>query len=150
MTSSLDGTRHLTMYFKNSASIMSVFFKLIAVFFVFASGTIIADKLSATLAIEPSRCIALQQGQACFANLKFQWTNPAPGDYCLFDDRQRDPLLCWAGNTITSYKLQFKARKNVSYEIRKKSGDQPLAQALVKISWVYKSNTSSTSRWRLF
>lgn len=145
-----DGIRRSAMYSKRSASIVSFIVKLIAFVFVFVPGATVADKLSTTLTIEPSRCIALEQGQVCFASLKFRWTNPATGEYCLFDERQRNPVVCWEGNTITSYKLEFKSNKNVRYEIRSKLSDQSLAQALVKISWVYKSNTTSTSRWRLF
>jgi len=138
------------MYFKRSFSIVRFIVKFIAFVLVSVPGVAVADKLSATLTIEPSRCIALEQGQTCFAGLKFRWTNPATGEYCLFDERQRDPLVCWKGRTVTSYTLEFKSNKNVSYDIRLKLSDQSLAQALVKISWVYKSNTSSTSRWRLF
>jgi len=138
------------MYSKNRLLISMVAFRLFAIALVFASGVARADSLAYTLAIEPNRCIALQQGQVCYADLKFQWKTPATGEYCLYDERPSDPLLCWMGNTVTVYKQKFSSRKNVNYEIRLKSSEQPLAQATVKVSWIYKSNTSSTSRWRLF
>lgn len=138
------------MYSKTGFSIVNCIFKLIAVSFVLSPGTTLADNLPTTLIVEPNRCIALQQGQTCYADLKFEWANPPTGQFCLFDERQPDPVVCWMGNTLVSYKLQFKSDKNVNFEIRSKPSDLSLAQVLVKVSWVYKSNTSSTSRWRLF
>ena len=115
---------------------MKVIFNLITMAFVSLSGVTYADSLSTTLSIEPNRCIALQQGQACYADLEFQWKTAATGEYCLFDDRQPDPLVCWTGNTVTFHKLQFKSKINVNYEIRLKSSKQSLAQVMVKISWI--------------
>ena len=116
------------------------------------------DTVSISLKVKPSRCIALQQGQSCFADLTFRWSTPETGDYCLFDERQANPLVCWAGNELASYKVAFKSDINVKYEIRTSTdatagstnSEHALAQTLVKISWVYKSNNPSTSRWRLF
>lgn len=109
-----------------------------------------ANTESTTLTIQPKRCIALQQGQSCFATLTFTWNTPDSGEYCLFDIRQPDSLVCWAGNSLTTFRQKFESDRNVTYEIRLKSDNRPLAKAVVKISWVYKSNNSSTSRWRVF
>jgi len=133
----------------NFSTVRATFIQLVLVF-VIVPGITHADSVSSTLTVKPSRCIALQQGQKCFATLKFQWTTPASGEFCLYDERQPDPIVCWVGTTIKAYKQKFESNKNVNYEIRLKMSEQPLARALVKISWIYKSNTSSTSRWRLF
>jgi len=109
-----------------------------------------ADNVSPSLGVKPNRCIALHQGQTCYANLSFRWNTPATGEYCLFDDRKSDPLVCWTGNSRLTYKHEFVADSNVVYDIRIRNEQQSLSQAMVKISWVYKSNTESNSRWRLF
>ena len=138
------------MYFKHRFTTMKIQPAILAVMYWFAPQCSIADTDTATLTVEPGRCIALQQGQTCYANVSLSWTTPIDGEYCVFDDRQTAPILCWNGNSVTSYRVAFESNKNVRYEIRNKSDNQLMAQALVKISWVYKSNTSSTSRWRLF
>jgi len=145
-----DGTHRLAMYSEASLSFMKLVLKLIAAYLVFTLGHSYADNHSSVLTVKPNRCVALQQGQACFATLRFQWTTPASGEFCLFDERKQDPLVCWSGNTLAAYKQKFESNKNVKYEIRLKLSEQTLAQTMVKISWIYKSNTSSTSRWRLF
>lgn len=100
--------------------------------------------------VKPNRCIALHQGQTCFMSVRFEWQTPETGDYCLFDDFNSSPLICWSGNGLASFRHEFESSKNVVYEIREKQNQQLILQTLVKISWVYKSNNRSKSRWRLF
>jgi len=66
-----------------------------------------ADGIATSLSVKPSRCIALHQGQTCYASLTFRWETPATGEYCLFDERQPDPLVCWAGNKKEAYKHEL-------------------------------------------
>jgi len=138
------------MYSKTGLSNMKLVLNVLRFCFICHMGACNADNSSSSLSVKPNRCIALQQGQTCYSTLDFRWKTPTTGEYCLFDERQTKPLVCWTGNTMDSFRQKFKSDKNVNYEIRLKLGDQTLANALVKISWVYKSNTSSTSRWRLF
>jgi len=148
--SGFDGTRRSVMSSKSGIPFMKVLIKLAALSFLLLLGITHADNQSASLSVKPDRCIGLQQGQVCFATLKFKWTTPASGEFCLFDEHRADPLVCWIGDSETTFVEPFESNVNVNYEIRLKSSDEPVAQALVKVSWVYKSNTSSTSRWRLF
>lgn len=111
---------------------------------------VFADNSAPSLSVRPDRCIALHQGQTCYASLAFRWNTPATGEYCLFDDRKSEPLICWIGDRRVAFKHEFVADRNVVYDIRTRNGQQSLSQVLVKISWVYKSNTESNSRWRLF
>jgi len=112
--------------------------------------SVFADSNVSSLSVKPNRCIALHQGQTCYMSLSFQWKTPATGEYCLFDDRKSNPLICWIGDRRLSFKHEFVADSNVVYDIRARNERKSLSQALVKISWVYKSNTESNSRWRLF
>lgn len=116
----------------------------------FASANSNADNSSNTMTVKPNRCIALQQGHTCYATLSFQWAAPVSGEYCLYDEHKSDPIICWVGSALMDYKHEFASDKNVIYDVRLKINQQSLSQTLVKISWVYKSNTKSTSRWRLF
>lgn len=132
------------------SSIVRMVTAFMVIFSIITPATSRSGDRSSILAIQPNRCIALQQGQTCFATLNFNWTTPATGNFCLFDERQREPLLCWSGNTVTTYTLKFASAVNVKYELRLESGNTPLAQTMIKVSWVYKSNNASTSRWRMF
>lgn len=129
---------------------MRLVLKLAALSLMLALGITHAENPIEDLTVKPDRCIGLQQGQVCFAKLKFTWTTPASGEFCLFDERRADPLVCWIGRSKSTFSQKFESNKNVTYEIRLKNNSEALAQALVKVSWVYKSNNSSTSRWRLF
>ena len=140
------------MYSRASLSIMKLVLKRLGFCLVFCMGVCRMGECYAdsSLTVKPNQCIALQQGQTCYATLNFQWATPTTGEYCLFDHRQTKPLVCWSGNTMDAFTQKFQSDENVNFEIRLKSSEQALADALVKISWVYRSNTSSTSRWRLF
>jgi len=129
---------------------MRLVLNAVAVYAALTLSASYAEDVKGTLTVKPSRCIALQQGQNCFATLNFRWTTPESGDYCLFDERELEPLVCWAGAELTTFKQSFESDKSVTYEIRFKDDNQLVATARVKVSWVYRSNNSSTSRWRLF
>jgi hypothetical protein len=149
--SGLSGTHRLVMSSKIGLPFMkTILKKLVSLCFLLVLGITHADSQTSSLTVKPDRCIGLQQGQTCFTTLKFKWTTPAAGEFCLFDERSTDPLVCWVGDSKTSFSQPFESNLNVIYEIRLKSNDEPLAQVLVKVSWVYKSNLSTTSRWRLF
>ena len=150
MSSICGGIRLLAMYSNTRFLVMNHLIKLIVIVLAVSPVGSFADKLTATLSVEPARCIALQQGQLCFADLKFKWTTEGEGEFCFFENEKSKPLICWQGNTVTSYERKIKSRKNIKYEIRSMPSNESLAQVQVKISWVYKSNNSSTSRWRLF
>jgi len=138
------------MYSKRRAKITSLSVKLLALYMAASAVSSHADSSSSTLTVKPSRCIALQKGQTCYATLSFNWTTPADGEYCLFDEHMEKPMICWTGNTLLAYNHEFKSKKNVNYHIRLRQGQLSISSTLVKISWVYKPNTKNTSRWRLF
>lgn len=138
------------MFSKSGFPFMRLGSKLFALCLLLVFGFPHADSHFSILTVKPDRCIGLQQGQVCFETLTFTWTTPGTGEYCLFDERQANPLVCWVGDSEQVFTQKFESNINVNYEIRLKNNQNPLAQALVKVSWIYKSNTSSTSRWRLF
>jgi len=123
---------------------------IVALLLVISANNARAEESAVTLSVTPDRCIALQQGQTCYATLNFRWETPNVGEFCLFSQAQSDPIVCWVGSSPLPYRHEFASDENVNYEIRLKKAKEVLARTLVKISWVYKSNTKSTSRWRLF
>jgi len=138
------------MYSNNLSETMKRCLQLASMVVFLFPANIKADQGSTKFSVRPARCIALHQGQTCYATLKFQWKTPRGSEYCLFDTRLDNPLLCWKGRGSSEHRLEFASDKNVSYEIRDVQSQQTLSDALVKISWVYKSNRKATSRWRLF
>jgi len=149
--SGLAGARRSVMSSKSGLTFVRIFKnKWVSLCFLLALGISRAASQSTGLTVKPDRCIGLQQGQTCYTTLKFKWTTPVTGEFCLYDERGTDPLVCWVGDSETSFVQTFESNTNVTYEIRSKSSDEPLASVLVKVSWVYKSNLPSTSRWRLF
>ncbi len=124
-----------------------------AVFSLFAfvhPASALATDQKMFLKIEPNRCIALRQGQTCYQKLTFRWFTPKGDDYCLYQLPSDQPVLCWHGNEILSYKDSFQFERSTVYQIRAKGENTPLVESNVKVAWVYKTTRKNYSEWRLF
>jgi len=127
----------------------TAFIGLLGIFTLVSSSASAEGELIA-LDVKPNRCIALHQGQICYQTLRFQWLTPAIGEYCLYQQAVSEPLLCWSGKKITTVAYEFESDRSLAYQIRRKGEENVLAQAQVKIAWVYKKGRKSASGWRLF
>lgn len=109
-----------------------------------------ADGMPSQLSVKPDRCIALHQGQVCYQTITLKWQTPTYGEYCLFDQRQAKPLLCWVGDQKNMHVQEFTSSQSVSYHIRTKASNKKVSEVRIKVAWVYQSNRKSSSSWRLF
>lgn len=98
----------------------------------------------------PDRCIALNQGQVCYQTVTFIWQTLEGANYCLYRQMLPEPLVCWSGNRMSTYTLEFVSDSNVVYAIRNEGEATILSEVEVEVAWVYTSNRKSFSRWRLF
>ena len=105
---------------------------------------------SIKLNVRPITCVALHKGQTCHKNLKFSWSPLPAGRYCLHSSDNVKPVRCWQHNADISLTAAYKSAKKVRYELRRENSDIPLAHAVVKTSWVYRTSRRSSSGWRLF
>ena len=105
---------------------------------------------SIKLNVRPITCVALHKGQTCHKNLIFSWSTLPAGRYCLHSSDNLNPLRCWQHNAKTSLTAGYKSAREVRYELRVENSDTPLAHAVVKTSWVYRTSRRSSSGWRLF
>ncbi len=103
-----------------------------------------------SLSVKPNRCITLNQGQSCYQKLLFTWSTPETGEYCLYQGVNANELICWQGNQIHSFALDFESEQNQYYFIQSKESPEVLAKVQVKVAWIYKSRRGKTSNWRLF
>jgi len=140
----------LVMFFRAHRKTHTLIVRLILAISVSMPFALYGNAEEPSLTINPSRCIALHEGQICYVNLKIEWKSLPLDEYCLFDERYDEPLVCWQGNELASYVYDFNAKANVNFIIRNKGEGEEQVKALVRISWVYKSNNKNTSRWRLF
>ncbi len=109
-----------------------------------------ADTGGVLLAVKPKKCIALHKGQTCYQKLKFTWSLPKKGQFCLHQYQVNRPVICWANNDLQAYKVQFESNKSERYQIRHEGSSVVLAEVKVRLATVYKQGKKSYSGWRLF
>ncbi|KZN64481.1 hypothetical protein N473_14245 [Pseudoalteromonas luteoviolacea CPMOR-1] len=107
------------------------------------------DKHKGILNASPTKCVALNQGRTCYADVVFDISAPTAGDYCLRESESKRILQCWANTDSFSYTLNFGSIESVSYELIAKARSDVLAVTTIEVNWVHKVRTKKR-RWRLF
>ncbi|MBE0367058.1 DUF3019 domain-containing protein [Pseudoalteromonas sp. MMG013] len=97
----------------------------------------------------PSKCVALNEGRTCYADVKFSINTPVVGDYCIRESTSKKILQCWAQSQSFEFVLGFGSAESMSYELISKSQRDVLAVTTIEVNWVHKIRTKKR-RWRLF
>lgn len=98
----------------------------------------------------PTRCVALRQGQTCYQEIQIKWQAPETGHYCLVNLTTSMVSQCWKNQQQGSITLDFKAMKSNQIALRKYASDQDLANASITVAWVFSSSKRNKSNWKLF
>ncbi len=126
-------------------------FALIFIVLLLSTSSAVAEPLTVKpLKVKPERCIALHQGQYCYQTLKFSWVMANPSRYCLYMKSFDEPLACWDGQRLQSFRFEFKSMQDESFFIRDESTNQMVDEVKVDVAWVYKSSKKVSTGWRLF
>ncbi|MCG7532388.1 DUF3019 domain-containing protein [Psychrobium sp. MM17-31] len=130
--------------------VMTVFAFLVTV----GSLTSAAQAMPATpdpkLVVQPEQCVAMKQGNPCFASVEIAWKMPEQGHYCLYSNMQQQAIRCWKNHNAGQAEFEVKATNNVVFTIRQANEESVLATGLMKLAWVYKKKGQPRRSWRLF
>lgn len=99
------------------------------------------------LNVKPAKCVAMNKGQICYQQLRFQFTAPQ-GDYCLVSKSQKTPLKCWRSAAAGEHQHPFQSDSDIDYRLINEH-DVTVANASVVVAWVYRKSRAR-NRWRLF
>ncbi len=99
--------------------------------------------------VKPTKCIALHKGQDCYQKLKFSWQTPQVGKYCIYAESQRDPLVCWQGQSRSMFVYEFVGKQTQRFYLRNEANANLYETELV-VTWVYTSSKRDSGGWRLF
>ncbi len=103
-----------------------------------------------SLFIEPEQCVAMRQGQRCYANVKINWQAEQGGSFCLFSSLQSKPLHCWSKVKSGNFQQEMSANANIIFSLQKKGSSIELITKELEMAWVYKKNTRKNISWRMF
>ena len=98
----------------------------------------------------PNQCVALSRGQACYQEVTLVWRSVEPGDYCVRSSQQTLPLQCWQNQQEGELALEVEADESVLFTLNDGPADKKLAEALMRVAWVYQLKRRKIVSWRLF
>jgi hypothetical protein len=119
------------------------------VFMVGISGTAQSAELEASLDIKPQTCVSVHQGQTCYVQLIIHWQAGQSGEYCLFSSDQVEALRCWQQTQQGNFVQDIATAESLHFTL-KKGQAVTIAEAELKVSWVYTKKQKSSLSWRLF
>lgn len=97
------------------------------------------------LKVSPTKCVTMEEGRQCYADIRITWTSPTPLDACLMLNQQR--LQCWTQQH--SAHLEFGFTSSESATLMLQHGPNVLAHQDIQVSWVH-SESRRRGYWRLF
>jgi hypothetical protein len=103
-----------------------------------------------SFALKPERCVALHEGQLCYAKIKFQWKFIRPASVCIYRKDPEELLQCWEGTREGEWQMEFESQKSTGFVLIDSSTGAELGSAQVKVVWVYNANSHRQSHWRVF
>lgn len=98
----------------------------------------------------PNQCVALNKGQRCYQDVVIEWRSPKAGHFCVRSTQVSTPLRCWQNDTQGSIALSVEAEQSVLFTLHDQPADTKLAEALMRVAWVYQQNRRKIASWRLF
>ncbi len=101
------------------------------------------------LQLSPSKCVALRQGQTCYANVTLKWRSQKPQDLCIFQLEDATALQCWQNTNEGVFSGEISTKKAVEFQLREENTERVLASTVLKVAWVYKKKRRAVS-WRIF
>jgi hypothetical protein len=100
--------------------------------------------------ISPSRCVALHEGQACYAKVKFKWQLDEPKAVCVVRNDANIKLHCWSVNSAGVIEIELESESSISFSLIDEATGINLESAELEVVWVYKANNRRQSHWRIF
>ena len=122
-----------------------------------AANIVISPRVSLT--VSPKKCVAMQQGQNCYLEVKINFQANNIGNYCLHLTGQTIALQCWQGSKQGKYEYAFESKTDLEFVITKQKLNaqeskqklnEKLATAQVKMAWVHEKKGKPRMSWRLF
>lgn len=129
---------------KRTKCLILALLSLVSVFTVYAQ-----PEIEPTLKLTPNKCVALRQGQMCYANVTLTWQSSESKNVCVFQSEKATALQCWQGATEGTFSGEIKTEKTVEFQLREERTEQVLSSAVLNVAWVYKKKRRAVS-WRIF
>lgn len=102
------------------------------------------------LKIKPTRCIALHEGQICYQRLNISWQVELADSYCLYQQDNKTPLMCWENVAAGKWSYEFEGTTTQKFMLLRKQDAKQIAEVSIEVAWVYDASSKRESHWRIF
>ncbi len=102
------------------------------------------------LRIKPARCIALHEGQVCYQKLNISWQAGLADSYCLYQQDNKTPLMCWENVAAGKWSYEFEGATTQKFVLLRKQDAKQIAEVSIEVAWVYDASSKRESHWRVF
>lgn len=102
------------------------------------------------LHIKPTRCIALHEGQVCYQTLNISWKAEIADTYCLYQQDNKTPLVCWDNLASGKWSYEFEGATTQKFMLLRKQDAKQIAEVSIEVAWVYDASSKRESHWRIF
>lgn len=100
------------------------------------------------LQVKPAKCVALNEGRTCFANVVFSWQSPEKQSLCIYQKQPKKKIACWHSPAKQEIAFKFKSNQSQIYQLINQE-DIILAETMIEVNWVYDAGPRKR-RWRVF
>jgi hypothetical protein len=112
--------------------------------------TSLARANESLLKIKPTRCIALHEGQVCYQKLNISWQADLADSYCLYQQNNKTPLMCWENVAVGKWSYEFEGATTQKFMLLRKQDAKQIAEVSIEVAWVYDASSKRESHWRVF
>ena len=102
------------------------------------------------LRIKPVRCIALHEGQVCYQKLNISWQADLADSYCLYQQDNKTPLMCWDNLSAGRWTYEFEGKATQKFVLVRKQDAKQISEVSIEVAWVYDASSRRESHWRVF
>lgn len=140
------------MFFKQQFKwilLLGLFVSALSSFTTFAQSR---NTMQVGLHAQPNKCVALNQGRECFANVLIDWQLESVDDYCLLIkhlDGKLTELKCWEQTSRGQLSFEFQSTRDLQLLLTRSADNETVAAESIQVSWLYQASTRKR-RWRLF
>jgi hypothetical protein len=108
------------------------------------------QQMGASFELKPARCVALHEGQACYAKLRFNWQLAQPRAVCIKLSDSAQSMNCWPVAQQGIWQVEFESERSREFLLVERDSEIVLGRASFTVAWVYDAKSRRQSHWRIF
>lgn len=99
---------------------------------------------------KPKRCIKAREDKICLSNIELYWQTDVKSHYCIFPEREDEPLECWNNTNTGIVTVSFQSDKSLSFSLWNMSPKLSISTVEIPVVYALKKRHRKSKRRRLW